>query len=65
MSHHVPFSALRGDLGAVLVKMEEMTKSGNGVALAKWKTKRLEEVAMRKQVRFYVAAYPGGAHMLK
>ncbi|KAF8594922.1 hypothetical protein BDV93DRAFT_529006 [Ceratobasidium sp. AG-I] len=48
-SYDMWHSALRSDVGAVLVKMEELKMSGNGAALTKWKTKRLEEVAARKK----------------
>ena len=51
------YCALRGDVGAVLVKVEELKRSGNDAALDKWKTKRLQEVATRKKVRLRVVWY--------
>jgi len=42
-------SALRSDVGAVLVKMEDFNKSGNNAALAAWKIKRVQELETRKK----------------
>lgn len=48
--------ALRSDVEEVLVKTEEVKKSGDSAALARWKEKRLEEVRERDKVRFQAAS---------
>ena len=45
------YSALRSDIGAVLVKIAELKRSRNGAVLAEWKTRRLEELEAQKKVR--------------